>query len=79
MVAFAFGVSTFILVLAYGAQSAIRRRQGALRALAERAKPIMGVVFIVIGAALWFRVNHILEAWLIDTLPAWLIDFSVIL
>lgn len=79
MFAFAIGVSTLILVLAYGAQSAIRRRQVALRALAERAKPIMGVVFIIIGAALWFRVNHIIEAWLIDTLPAWLIDFSVIL
>lgn len=79
MFAFALGVSTLILVLAYGAQSAIRRRQVALRALAERAKPIMGVVFIIIGAALWFRVNHIIEAWLIDTLPAWLIDFSVIL
>ncbi len=79
MLAFALGVSTLILVLAYGAQSAIRRRQGALRLLAERAKPIMGVVFILVGAALWFRLNHIVEAWLINTLPAWLIDFSVIL
>lgn len=79
MFAFALGVSTLILVLAYGAKSAIRRRQGALRALAERARPIMGVVFVVIGAALWFRLHHIVEAWLIDTLPAWLIDFSVIL
>ena len=79
MLAFALGVSTLILALAYGAQSAIRRRQGALRLLAERAKPIMGVVFILVGAALWFRLNHIVEAWLINTLPAWLIDFSVIL
>lgn len=79
MLAFALGVSTLILTLAYGAQSAIRRRQTTLRALAERAKPIMGVAFILVGAALWFGLNHIVEAWLIDTLPAWLIDFSVIL
>ena len=77
MVAFALGVSTLILGLAYGAKSALRRRQTLLRSLAERSKPIMGVVFILVGTALWFRLNHVVEAWLIDTLPPWLIDFSV--
>jgi cytochrome c-type biogenesis protein len=70
-------VSTLILGLAYGAKSALRRRQTLLRSLADRAKPIMGVVFILVGTALWFRLNHVVEAWLIDTLPVWLIDFSV--
>ena len=79
MVAFALGVSTLILTLAYGAQSAIRRRQTALRALAERAKPAMGVAFILVGTALWFGLNHVIEAWLIEHLPSWLIDFSVII
>ena len=77
MAAFALGVSTLILALAYGAKSALRRRQTLLRALAERAKPIMGVVFILVGTALWFRLHHIAEAWLINTLPTWLIDASV--
>ena len=77
MVAFAFGVSTLILTLAYGAQSAIRKRQAALRTLADRAKPAMAIAFILVGAALWFGINHIIEAWLIQTLPAWLIDLSV--
>ncbi|MGL5010604.1 MAG: cytochrome c biogenesis CcdA family protein [Paracoccaceae bacterium] len=79
MLAFAVGVSTLILILAYGAKSAIRRRQTTLRALAERAKPIMGVAFILVGAAIWFRINHVIEGWLVQNLPAWLIDFSVIL
>ena len=77
MLAFALGVSTLILGLAYGAKSALRRRQTWLRALAERSKPIMGVVFILVGTALWFRLHHVAEAWLINTLPAWLIDLSV--
>lgn len=79
MLAFAMGVSTLILALAYGAKSAIRRRQATLRLLAERARPIMGITFILVGAALWFRLNHIIDAWLIENLPTWLIDFSVIL
>jgi len=77
MLAFALGVSTLILTLAYGAQSAIRRRQASLRALATRAKPAMAVAFILVGAALWFGVNHLIEGWLVENLPAWLIDLSV--
>jgi cytochrome c-type biogenesis protein len=79
MFAFALGVSTLILTLAYGAQASIRRRQASLRALADKAKPAMGIAFILVGAALWFGLNHVIEAWLIEVLPAWLIDFSVIL
>jgi cytochrome c-type biogenesis protein len=77
MVAFAMGVSTLILGLAYGAKSAVRRRQGMLRTLAGRAKPVMGVAFIAVGLALWFGLNHVIDTWLIENLPAWLIDFSV--
>lgn len=77
MVAFALGVSTLILALAYGARSWLRQNMGRMRALAERAKPILGATFILIGLGLWFRVNHVIDAWLIQTLPAWLIDFSV--
>lgn len=77
MAAFALGVSTLILGLAYGAKSAIRRRQTVLRALADRAKPVMGATFVAVGVALWFGLHHGIEAWLIQNLPAWLIDFSV--
>lgn len=77
MTAFALGVSTLILALAYGAKSAIRRRQSWLRALADRAKPVMGATFIAVGLALWFGLHHSVEGWLVQTLPAWLIDFSV--
>ena len=77
MTAFAAGVSTLILGLAYGAQSAIRARQARLRALADKAKPIMGVIFVLVGTALWFRLHHVVEAWLLTVLPPWLIDLSV--
>jgi cytochrome c-type biogenesis protein len=70
-------VSTLIVGLAYGAKSAIRRRQTLLRPLAERAKPVMGLTFVVVGLALWFGLNHVIDRWLIENLPTWLIDFSV--
>ncbi|MEP4194105.1 MAG: cytochrome c biogenesis protein CcdA [Aliishimia sp.] len=77
MIAFAAGVSTLILVLGLGAREAIRARATQLRGLASRSKPILGVTFVAVGLMLLFRVNHIIEAWMLDILPAWIIDLSV--
>ena len=77
MVAFAFGVSTVILALGYGARSVIQRRQSWMRQVASKARPIMGLIFIAVGVGLLRRVHHLLEYWAILVLPAWLIDLSV--
>ncbi|MGC9418941.1 MAG: cytochrome c biogenesis CcdA family protein, partial [Rhodovulum sp.] len=77
MVAFALGVSTLILAIAYGARGWMSRNMGRLRAIAVRSRPILGGAFVVIGLGLWFRVNHVIDAWLIRILPPWLVDLSV--
>lgn len=77
MVAFALGVATLILGLAWGARGAIRQRQAMLRGLAARSRPVMGVVFILVGAGIWFGLHHRIEGWLVNMLPPWLIDLSV--
>ncbi|UWQ04838.1 cytochrome c biogenesis CcdA family protein [Aliiroseovarius crassostreae] len=77
MLAFALGVSSIILALGYGARGAIQRRQATLRVIASRARPIMGGVFVVVGAAILLKIHHVIEAWAVDTLPYWLTDLSV--
>ncbi len=77
MAAFALGVSTVILLLGYGARAAILKRQAAMRALAARARPVLGGVFVAVGLGILFKVHHMVDAWAIRTLPAWLIDLSV--
>ncbi|MGH1464150.1 MAG: cytochrome c biogenesis CcdA family protein [Cognatishimia sp.] len=77
MVFFAFGVSTLIIGLGYGARSALQRRQALMRKIAAKARPMMGVVFVAVGLMLFFRLHHIAEAWLLEHLPFWLIDLSV--
>jgi len=77
MTSFALGISTIILVLAYGAQSAIRKRREVLRAFATRARPAMGLLFVLTGLAIWFDLFKVAEIWLLDTLPYWLQDLSV--
>ena len=77
MVAFAMGVSTFIIAIGMGAREAISKRATSLRGLSERSKPIMGAVFILVGALLFFRIHHLIEAALLDIMPIWLQDLSV--
>lgn len=77
MVAFALGVSTIILALAYGAQSVIRRRQALLRRIAEVSRPVMGVVFVAVGLAILFKLHHAAEIWALDNLPDWFTALSV--
>jgi cytochrome c-type biogenesis protein len=77
MAAFAAGVATLILALAYGARGALQRRQALLRRLAARARPAMGLAMLAVGIALWFGLHHAVEAWALRVLPPWLIDLSV--
>ncbi len=77
MVAFALGVSTVMLVLAYGARSALMRRRNAMQALAVRAKPILGVVFVLVALTILTGFNRRIEIFALEHLPLWLQDLSV--
>ena len=79
MCAFAAGVATLIIGLAWGGQSLIRERTTALRGLAEKSKPIMGAIFLAVGLMILFRIHHFIEALALDYLPYWLQDLSVAL
>lgn len=77
MAAFAAGVATLILAAAYGLQGWLRRNMTRMVALSARARPIMGWVFIAVGAALFLGLNHAIDAAALRILPAWLVDLSV--
>lgn len=77
MIFFALGVSTLILAMGYGARAALMRRQATLRRIAAVSKPLMGVVFILVGTAILLKWHHIAEAWALQNLPYWLTDLSV--
>ncbi|WP_166418025.1 cytochrome c biogenesis CcdA family protein [Cochlodiniinecator piscidefendens] len=77
MISFALGVSTIILSLGYGARKVIMERQAMMRIIATKARPFLGLVFVLVGFAILFRVHHMIEAWAVENLPVWLVDFSV--
>ena len=77
MTAFALGVSTILLGLAYGARSTIGRNTARLRQIAQASRPILGGAFLLVGVGLLLQWHHAIDIWLLDTLPPWLIDLSV--
>ncbi len=77
MTSFAAGISTIIIGLAYGAREAILKRQAGMRRFAEKAKPIMGIIFIAVGVMIYTRYNQVIEGWLLDQMPIWLQDLSI--
>ncbi|MBR9650278.1 cytochrome c biogenesis CcdA family protein [Thalassovita aquimarina] len=77
MASFALGVSTIIFALGYGARGLLIRHKTVMRTLSERARPLMGAIFILVGIAILFRLHHVIEAWAVQALPGWLQDFSV--
>lgn len=79
MISFALGISTIILLLGYGAREAIMSRQVAMRALADKSKPLMGIIFLLVGVMILTKFYQVIETWLLDIMPFWLIDLSVAL
>lgn len=76
MLSFALGVSTVIVALGYGAREVIISRQVTMRKLASKAKPIMGLAFLLVGAMIFFKIHHLIEGWLVTVLPDWFQDLS---
>lgn len=78
MLAFAAGTGAVMLALAYGARTTIQRRQAALRRASTLAKPAMGVVLVGLGTAILLGLPQIVEGWVLDTLPDWFNDLSIL-
>ncbi|WP_224816765.1 cytochrome c biogenesis CcdA family protein [Hasllibacter sp. MH4015] len=77
MVAFAFGIGTVIIALGYGARAAMQKRMGTLRKFAAASRPVLGIVFFLVGLAIYMRWHLVAEIWILDRMPIWLQDLSV--
>ena len=77
MFTFGAGVSTVLVALAYGSREAVKTRREKLAAWMPWAKPVMGVTLLVVGGAILFHVDRMIESWLLDVMPIWLQDLSV--
>ncbi len=77
MLFFGLGVSVVLLSLSYGTRELLTKRKDRLMKWMPWAKPIMGIVMIIVGVALLMRWNHTIDQWLLNIMPVWLQDLSV--
>ena len=79
MTSFALGVSTLVFIFSFATKSWLERNIRWMRVLSKQSRTTLGSTFIIIGFGIFFQFNHTIDTWLINHLPTWLIDFSVIL
>jgi len=77
MASFAMGISTIILLLGYGAGNAIRKRRDLMRKIADKSKPIMGIIFVLVALLILTHTSNRIEGWILNAMPAWLQDLTV--
>ena len=77
MLAFGAGISTLLVALAYGSRELLVARRRRLAAWIPWAKPMMGGALLLVGLAVFFHVERVVESWLLDLMPGWLLDLSV--
>jgi len=77
MLSFGLGVSVILLSLSYGTRELLTKRKNRLMRWMPWAKPIMGIVMIVVGIGILFHWNQAIDRWLLDIMPVWLQDLSV--
>jgi hypothetical protein len=41
------------------------------------SRPVLGLAFLLVGVGLLLKWHHLIEIWLLDNLPIWLVDLSV--
>jgi len=77
MLAFGFGVSTILMLLAYGSREVLTSRRDRMMRWMPWAKPLMGIMLLLVGLMIWFHLERKIEGWLLDIMPVWLQDLSI--
>ena len=76
MLTFSLGVASVMLIIAYGTKGLVAKFNSGLRWMANYAKYIIGITFLVMGFVIYFDLHKAAEIYLLQVLPDWLVGFS---
>ncbi len=77
MVVFGVGAAVPLLALAYGSRRAVGARRPWAGAVLSAGKPLMGGALLLVAALTASGGDKVVEAWLLDRMPGWLVDLTV--
>ena len=74
MFAFALGIASVLLALAFATRGFLSHWRGRLLSTGSRGKQILGALLILVGVFILTKADRIAEAWIVAASPDWLID-----
>ena len=69
-------MSLSVVAFAYGSRRLIGKGAGSLQQLARYAKPIFGVMLVLVGVLVLTGADKLLEAAVLNVMPDWLVAFT---
>jgi len=76
MLVFGLGAVAPVLVLAYASRHAVAARTRGFDSIARIGKPVLGGVLLAIGALSLSGTDRLVETWLVDHMPEWLLALT---
>ena len=76
MAAFGLGIASILLLLSLATRGFMQRWRGRMMATGHLGKMVLAVLLILIGVAILFGIDRILEAAILSVSPDWLIEWS---
>lgn len=76
MLAFALGIATVLLVMAFAAQGLLARWRGRLMSAGARGRQVLGALILLVGVLIISGIDRQLETALIGVLPDWVTTLS---
>lgn len=76
MLAFALGIASVLLAMAFVAQSALARWRGRLMSAGAQGRRVLGVLLVLVGVLIMSGADHRLETALIGVTPDWVSNLT---
>ena len=76
MLVFGVGAVVPVLALAYGSRRALVGRRAWLGFVVTAGKPVMGGLLLLVGALTMTGSDKVIETWMVDHMPDWLVELT---
>ena len=79
MLAFGMGIATVLLLIALAGRQALMKMRGRLMATGSGGRRVLGALLLGVAIMIGTGLDRILESWILESSPDWLIAASVAL
>lgn len=76
MLGFGLGAVAPVLAVAYGSRRTLLKPRARLATLAAVGRPLLALVLLLVGGLTLTGGDKLVEAWMVDRMPQWLIDLT---